>query len=274
MVINMSYNLILILKAIIYGIVQGITEWLPISSTGHMIVLDDLLNIEKDLGKSFFDLFLIVVQFGSALALVNIYFKRLWPFTKDKQENKTRINTLLYIMIGIFPAGIIGILFGDIIDTYLYNTLTVSLCLIIYGIIFLIIKEKKNTKINLKISIGIGLFQALALIPGTSRSGICIIGGLLLGLSMVDSTEFSFYLSLPIISLASFFKIYEYLKIYTIDLYQLSFLLIGTITSYLISIIVIKYLLDYIKNHDFKVFGLYRILFGTFLLICYIRGLL
>lgn len=267
-------NFVLVIKAIIYGIIQGITEWLPISSTGHMIVADRLLNIEETLGVEFFNLFIVVIQAGSVLAVMNIYFKKLWPFVKDSKVRNEKFKTLLYIAISIMPAGIIGFLFDDLIDKHLYNTLTVSLALMFYGFIFLFIKQKKNKSLELKCAIIIGLFQILALIPGTSRSGICIIAGLLCSLSMTTSTEYSFYLSLPIITLASIYKIYKYLILYTLSIHQISFLLIGSITSYLISIFVIKYLLNYIKTHDFKIFGLYRILFGVFLLICYIRGLL
>lgn len=267
-------NFILVLKSIIYGIVQGITEWLPISSTGHMIILDNVLNIKDILGIDFFNLFIVVIQAGSVLAVLNVYFKKLWPFVKDRKTKEERYKNLFYISISIIPAGITGFLFSDTIDRYLYNTLTISITLMFYGILFIFIREKNNRKITFKTAIIIGISQVLALIPGTSRSGICIITGLLCGLSMVDSTEYSFYLSIPIIVLASTYKIYKYLIMYTLSIHQLNFLLIGSITSYLISLFVIKYLLDYIKTHDFKIFGLYRMLLGVFLLICYIRGLL
>ncbi|MDD3048852.1 MAG: undecaprenyl-diphosphate phosphatase [Bacilli bacterium] len=261
-----------IIKAIILGIVQGITEWLPISSTGHLILFEDLLKLS--FSESFISMFTTVIQLGSIMAVVVLFFNKLNPFSpkKNKEEKKSTINLWLKIIVAIIPIGIIGTLFEDKIDALLYNAITVAIMLIIYGIIFLII-EKKNikptitdlAKISFKAALLIGLFQTLALIPGTSRSGATIVGALLLGTSRYVAAEFSFFLAIPTMLGASFIKLLKFGFNYTS--LELIVLITGSVVAFLVSLFAIKFLLNYIKNHDFKPFGYYRIILGIIILL-------
>lgn len=266
-----------ILKSIVLGIVQGITEWLPVSSTGHMILVNQFMDFMSQ-NKDFRDLFLVVIQFGSILAVVTIYFHKLNPFSPKKTdtEKKDTLSLWAKVLVGCVPAGIIGLLFDDFIDTYLYQAYVVAATLIIYGIAFIVIESrKKETKINdlstldYKTAALIGVFQILALIPGTSRSGSTILGAVILGTSRFVATEFSFFLAVPIMLGASGLKILKYfVEFGMFGAQEFFLLLIGMAVAYIVSVIAIKFLVGYIKKNDFKAFGYYRIVLGV-LVIAY-----
>ena len=262
-----------ILKAILFGIIEGITEWLPISSTGHMIILNDLVKLE--VSSEFYSLFEVVIQLGAVLSVVIIYFKTIfpWGFGKNKKDTKNTFNLWGKILVACLPAAIIGLLFDDLLDKYLYNSIVVSLMLIIYGILFIIIESKHHNKdsrvndlkeITYKYALLVGIFQLLALIPGTSRSGATIIGGLLIGLKRSVIAEFTFFLAIPVMAGASLLKILKYIIKVGLSFtgIELMTLLVGSLVAFIISIIVIKFLMNYIRRHDFKVFGYYRIILG------------
>lgn len=265
-----------ILKAILFGIVEGITEWLPISSTGHMILLDEFVNLKVT--DEFYDLFQVVIQLGAILAVVIMYFKTICPFGfgKNKEEQKSTWNLWGKILVACLPAAIIGILFDDWLDEHLYNSVVVSLTLIIYGIIFIIIESKKFgkretknlDKITYKQALGIGAFQLLSLIPGTSRSGSTIIGGLILGLERSVAASFTFFLAIPVMVGASLLKLLKYiLKVGLVfQTGELLLLGVGCLVAFIVSILIIKFLMNYIRKHDFKVFGYYRIVLGIIVL--------
>ena len=265
-----------ILKAILFGIVEGITEWLPISSTGHMILLDEFINLKVT--DEFYDLFQVVIQLGAILAVVIMYFKTICPFGfgKNKEEQKSTWNLWGKILVACLPAAIIGILFDDWLDKHLYNSVVVSLTLIIYGIIFIIIESKKFGKretkdldqITYKQALGIGAFQLLSLIPGTSRSGSTIIGGLILGLERSVAASFTFFLAIPVMVGASLLKLLKYiLKVGLVfQTGELLLLGVGCLVAFIVSILIIKFLMNYIRKHDFKVFGYYRIVLGIIVL--------
>ena len=270
-----------ILKAILFGIIEGITEWLPISSTGHMILLDEFiqLNVTKD----FYKLFEVVIQLGAILAVVVIYFKSIWPLKKENGKvkvDKGILNLWGKILVACVPAAIIGLLLDDWIDEHFYNSIVVSLALIIYGIIFIVIENKKigtrKTKdvsnISYKQALQIGAFQLLALIPGTSRSGSTIIGGLLIGLERATAAEFTFFLAIPVMAGASLLKLLKYvIKVgLSFSGLEIGILLVATVTAFLVSMFVIKFLINYIRKHDFKVFGYYRIVLGILVLLYFL----
>jgi undecaprenyl-diphosphatase len=264
-------DVIEIVKAIILGIVQGITEWLPVSSTGHLILVEEFVKL--NFSKAFVNTFMVVIQFGSILAVIVLFFNKLNPFdfrksNKDKMET---INLWVKIIVAILPAGILGVLFDDKIDELFYNPITVASTLIIYGIAFIILENRKNkpkvenlSQISYKLAIGIGLFQALALIPGTSRSGATIIGAVLLGTSRYIAAEFSFFLAIPTMLGASALKLLKAGTAFTGAEWVV--LATGSIVAFVVSIVAIKFLMDYIKKHDFKVFGYYRIILGIIVL--------
>lgn len=266
-----------ILKSIVLGIVQGITEWLPVSSTGHMILVNQFMDFMSQ-NKDFRDLFLVVIQFGSILAVVTIYFHKLNPFSPKKtdEQKKDTLSLWAKVLVGCVPAGVIGLLFDDFIDTYLYQAYVVAATLIIYGIAFIVIESrKKEPKINdlsalsYKTAALIGVFQILALIPGTSRSGSTILGAVILGTSRFVATEFSFFLAVPIMLGASGLKILKYfVEFGMFGAQEFFLLLIGMAVAYIVSVIAIKFLIGYIKKNDFKAFGYYRIVLGV-LVIAY-----
>lgn len=261
-----------ILKAIFFGIIEGITEWLPVSSTGHMILLDEFIHL--DVSSEFYKLFEVVIQLGAILAVVIMYFKTIFPFGfgKSKQDTKDTFNLWGKIIVACLPAAIIGILFDDWLDAHLYTPLVVALMLIIYGIIFIVIETiglGKNTtddinKITYKQALGVGAFQLLSLIPGTSRSGATIIGGLILGLKRSVAAEFTFFLAIPVMFGASLLKILKFGFVFTT--HELIILTIGMIVAFIVSVLIIQFLMNYIKKHDFKVFGWYRIVLGVIVL--------
>ena len=272
----MFMNLIEIIKSVIIGIVQGITEWLPISSTGHMILLDEFIKL--NVTKSFLDMFLVVIQLGSILAVIYLYFNRLNPFSKGKneQEKKETFSLWLKVVVGCIPAAVVGFLFDDFIHEKLYSPTTVALTLILYGILFIIVEnQKKNyplnklNKLNYKTAFLIGIFQVLALIPGTSRSGATIIGASILGASRSVAAEYSFFLAIPVMFGASGFKFLKYvLKVgMSFSITESLILVFGMLSAFFVSVWAIKFLMNYIKKHDFKAFGYYRIILGIIVLL-------
>ena len=274
-----------IIKAIIFGIVEGITEWLPISSTGHLILVEQFIKF-KEVSPEFWDMFQVVIQFGAILAVVVLYFKKIWPFTKDKEKAIKKTGILSYfdknimnlwgkILVGCIPAAIIGLLFDDVFEALFYNPTCIAIALIVFGIAFIVIEnwnknrktalKEKATDITYKDAIIIGIFQLLAAIfPGTSRSGATIIGGLLIGLSRPNAADFTFYLAIPTMLGASLLKLVKFGLAFTGI--EIAVLLVGMIVSFIVSIFVIKLLLSYIKKHNFKPFGYYRIVLGILVL--------
>ena len=270
-------ELLEIIKVIVLGIIQSITEWLPISSTGHMLLFDGLIPLKVT--AEFKEVFLVLIQLGSILAVVVLYFNRLNPFSKKyKIVEKKRILTIWgKVLIGSIPAGIIGVLFNDTIDALFYdNVLIIAMALIIYGILFILI-EDRNKERQPKVSdlnelsyldaFKIGCFQMLALIPGTSRSGSTILGSMLLGVSRYVAAEFSFFLAVPAMAGASLIKLVKFGWNFTGS--ELTILVLGMAIAFVGSIIVIRFLLDYVRRHDFKIFGYYRIVLGIIVVVWY-----
>lgn len=263
-----------IIKAIILGIVEGITEWLPISSTGHMILVEEFIKFE--VSADFMEMFRVVIQLGAILAVVILYFHKLNPFSPKKslQEKKDTMSIWYKVIVGILPAGILGVLFDDKINEIFYNDYTiVSLMLIVYGVLFIVIEnynKGKDSSINsfkdlsYKTALYIGLFQVLSLIPGTSRSGVTILGAIILGCSRYIAAEYSFFLSIPVMFGASALKLVKFGFEFTG--FEISILITGMLVAFIISIFAIKFLMNYIKGNDFKVFGWYRIVLGILVL--------
>ncbi|WP_173368791.1 undecaprenyl-diphosphate phosphatase [Ruminococcus flavefaciens] len=274
-----------IIKTIILGIVEGVTEWLPISSTGHLILVEKFLNLDKS--DEFKEMFDVVIQLGAIMAVVVIFWKKLWPFGRKGNAhplNKTpfgkMIKTDIFVMwfkvlVACLPAAVIGLLLDDWIDEHLYNPWTVAVALIVFGIAFIIIEnwnKGKKPKITTIAELGfntafiIGVFQLIAAIfPGTSRSGATIVGALLIGVSRTVAAEFTFYLAIPVMFGASLLKLVKFGFGFTGS--ELAVLITGMVVAFLVSVVVIKFLMDYIKKHDFKVFGWYRIVLGILVLI-------
>ncbi|WP_370773534.1 undecaprenyl-diphosphate phosphatase [Clostridium sp.] len=268
-----------IIKAIILGIVEGITEWLPISSTGHMILVDEFLKL--NVSKEFMDMFLVVIQLGAIFAVILLYWKKIFPFKYDNgiKIEKDTLIMWVKILIACVPAAIVGLLFDDQLNALFYNPTTVSIMLILFGILFIVIEnynKGKKPKINslaeitYTVAIMIGLFQLIAAVfPGTSRSGATIVGALLIGVSRTVAAEFTFFLAIPVMFGASALKLVKFgLQTgFVITGSELAILLVGMIVAFIVSILAIKFLMSYIKNNDFKVFGCYRIILGILVLL-------
>lgn len=269
-----------VLKAILIGIVEGITEWLPISSTGHMILLDEFIKL--DVSDEFLEMFLMVIQLGAILAVPILFFDKLNPFSKRKNEaeKKNTWNLWFKVLVGVAPAAVFGILLDDLCDKYLHNYVVVSIALIVYGVAFILI-EKFSAKINKRVenvddlsykdALKIGAFQLLALVPGTSRSGSTIIGGLLSGVSRSASAEFSFFMAIPIMVGISGLKILKFIiGGFNATIGEIALLLIGMAVAFAVSYFAIKFLMDFVKRHDFKPFGIYRICLGVLVIFYFI----
>lgn len=264
------------LKAVIIGIVEGITEWLPVSSTGHMILFDEFLKLEVT--ESFKEMFLVVIQLGAILAVPILFWNKLWPFTKKKSDiERSRVYSLwLKVIVGAVPAAIIGVILDDILDTYLYNYVVVSIALVVYGVAFILVEKFKKRRgfrvesvydLTYLDALKIGAFQVLSLIPGTSRSGSTILGGMMCGVSRTASSEFSFFMAIPIMLGASGLKVLKFiLEGFTATGGEIALLLVGIVVSFLVSLLAIKLLMDFVKKHGFTVFGIYRIALGVIVL--------
>ncbi len=274
-----------VLKAILFGIVEGITEWLPISSTGHMILVDQFVHL--DVSDEFYKMFEVVIQLGAIMAVVLLFWNKLWPFCMKKIKSSSQkslsfkegaLEMWIKIIIACIPAAIVGLLFDDKIDELFYHPAPVAIALIVVGILFILVERyKKDSKpimcsikdLTYKAVIIIGLFQVLAAVfPGTSRSGATIIGALLIGVSRATAAEFTFFLAVPVMFGASLLKAVKYVAAgVTITSAEIGILIIGTLVAFIVSIFVIKFLMEYIKKHDFQVFGWYRILLGILVLL-------
>ena len=262
-----------IFKAIILGIIEGITEWLPISSTGHMILADEFIKL--NVTPQFKEMFFVVVQLGAIMAVVVLFWNKLFPISfKDKVTVKKETISLWFkVIVAVLPAMIIGVPFDDLLDELFYNYQTVALMLIIYGVLFIIIENRNKNKIakiqtldqlTYKAALMIGVFQVLALIPGTSRSGATIIGAILIGTSRYVAAEFTFFLAIPVMFGASLLKLLKFGFVFTSM--ELTILVVGMVVAFVVSILAIKFLMGYIKKHDFKAFGYYRIVLGIIVL--------
>ncbi len=264
-----------ILKAILFGIVEGITEWLPISSTGHLILLDEFLKLQmSDEFKSMFD---VVIQLGAILAVIVLFFHKLNPFSPQKSLEKKRRTWQLWfkVVVAVLPSAVIGLLLDDWMDAHLYNYVVVAIALVVYGVAFLFL-EKRDAKfritnvydIDYKTAILIGCFQCLALIPGTSRSGSTILGAILLGVARPAGAEFSFFLAIPTMLGASALKLLKFmLSGVSASGMEVAVLIVGCVVSFLVSLLVIRALMDYVRKHSFAAFGVYRIVLGLAVLV-------
>lgn len=274
-----------ILKSILYGIVEGITEWLPISSTGHMILLEEIMPM--NVSESFWSMFLVVIQLGAILAVVALYWNKIFPFKKNKEGKYTSVKSIWIlwskILVATIPAAIIGLALDDWIDAHLYNGFVVAVMLILVGVAFIYIENRNKdmrpsvnslSALSYKDALIIGLFQVVAaVLPGTSRSGATIIGGLMIGVSRAVAAEFTFFLAIPVMFGASLLKLVKFG--FAFSMLEFFILVIGMVVAFVVSIFVIRFLMSYIKKHDFKVFGWYRIVLGAFVLIFFaIRALL
>lgn len=267
-------NIIEAIKVIIIGIVEGITEWLPISSTGHMLLVDEFLKL--NMSEEFKDMFFVVIQLGAILAVVVMFWKKMWPFSSENKKitiKKDIFSMWFKTLVACIPAVIFGLLFDDFLEEHLSTPVIIALMLIIYGVLFIVIENKnKNSTpsiktlddISYKTAFIIGLFQLLSLIPGTSRSGATIVGALLIGVSRVAAAEFTFFLAVPVMFGASALKLVKFG--FDFSSAELMTLALGMVVAFVVSILAIKFLMGYIKKHDFKAFGWYRIVLGVIVL--------
>lgn len=286
-----------IIKSVIFGIVEGITEWLPISSTGHMILLNEILPLR--IGKNpddFYSMFEVVIQLGAILAVVVLFWSQIWPFGRKNNKAplaktgvgawvKTDIFVLwFHILVSTIPAAIIGVLFDDVFERLFYNFQTVAIMLILFGIAFIVIETRHNGKsakidslvdISYTTALMIGIFQLIAAVfPGTSRSGATIVGALLIGVSRTVAAEYTFFLAVPVMFGASLLKGVKFLLHNSMTSQEGIILLVGMLVAFVVSLFVIRFLMGYIKKHDFKVFGWYRIVLGIIVLICGFVGVI
>lgn len=279
-----------LLKAVLFGIVEGITEWLPISSTGHMILLNEVVKL--DVSKEFYSMFQVVIQLGAILAVVILFWNQIWPF--GKKDNKApltkggvgawvktdKFKLWFRILVSTIPAGIVGVLWDDLFESLFYNYTTVAIMLILFGVAFILIENWNKGKsmkvtslesIDYRLAFFIGLFQLIAAVfPGTSRSGATIVGALLLGVSRTVAAEYTFFLAIPVMFGASLLKIWKFGLHFTAN--EAMILIVGMVVAFAVSIVVIRFLMGYIKKHDFKVFGWYRIALGFLVLLCGVVG--
>ncbi len=262
-----------ILKAILFGIVEGITEWLPISSTGHMILLDEFIHLQ--VSEAFYEMFEVVIQLGAILAVILLFFHKLNPFSPKKDVNQKRDTWQLWfkVVVAVLPSAVLGVLLDDWMDAHLYNYVVVAIALIVYGVAFLYVEKLNKGKalkvrnvyeIDYRTALLIGCFQCLSLIPGTSRSGSTILGAILLGVGRSAGAEFSFFLAIPTMLGASALKLVKYLLEGVLPSgTEIAVLLVGCAVSFLVSLLVIRGLMDYVRRHSFRAFGIYRIILGA-----------
>ena len=260
-----------ILKAILFGIVEGITEWLPVSSTGHLILLEEFISL--DVTAEFYEMFQVVIQLGAILAVIVLFFHKLWPFSpKQTAAQKKNIWSLWFkVVVAVLPSAVLGLLFDDWMDAHFYNYVVVAIMLVVYGVAFLLV-EHRNTlakiddvyAIDYKTALLIGCFQMLSLIPGTSRSGATILGAIMLGVSRGAGAEFSFFLAIPTMLGASALKLVKYLQEGMVPSgSEIGVLITGCVVSFLVSLLVIRVLTDFVRRHSFAPFGVYRIVLGV-----------
>ena len=268
-----------ILKAVLFGIVEGITEWLPVSSTGHMILLDEFIHLK--VSPEFYEMFQVVIQLGAILAVILLFFHKLNPFSPKKaaQEKKNTWTLWFKVIVAVLPSAVLGLLLDDWMDAHLYNYVVVAITLILYGVAFLFVenRNKNSTKfdsvhdLDYKTALLIGAFQCLSLIPGTSRSGATIMGALLLGVSRSAGAEFSFFLAIPTMLGASALKLLKFMMSgVSATATELGVLAVGCVVSFVVSLLVIKGLMEYVRKHSFSVFGIYRIVLGVLVLLYFI----
>lgn len=265
-----------ILKAILYGIVEGVTEWLPISSTGHMVLLDSLLPL--NVSPAFWDVFLVVIQLGAILAVCLLFFHKLNPFslTKSRAERQDTFVLWSKVILAVIPAGVVGLLWDDWFTEHFYNNFVIAFTLILYGVLFLVVERRNHglrprvrtvNQISYRAALLIGVFQLLSLIPGTSRSGATILGAIFLGCSRWAAAEFSFFLAIPVMLGASALRLVKaFLEGAVFTAGEWGLLLTGSIVAFVVSVIAIRSLMDYVRKHDFTVFGWYRIVLGIVVL--------
>lgn len=270
-------NFLEFLKVLLFGIVEGYTEWLPISSTGHLILVEDIVKLNQP--EAFWSVFLVVIQLGAILAVIFLYWSKLWPFSPKKSPVQKRNTWILWskILLACIPAAVVGLPLDDFLDAHLYNSTVVALMLILYGAIFIWMENRnqgmefpiqKTGELSYRTALLIGAFQCLSLIPGTSRSGATIIGAMLLGCARPVAAEFSFFLGIPVMCGASLLRIVKYLLqegAFTGE--QWIIMLLGMLVSFLVAVVTIRYLMSYIRKHDFKIFGYYRIVLGVIVLV-------
>ena len=270
--------LVEILKAILFGIVEGITEWLPVSSTGHLILLDTFLRL--DVSEAFYEMFQVVIQLGAILAVIVLFFEKLWPFSKKKtvEAKKNTWQLWFKVVVAVLPSAVLGLLLDDWMDAHLYNYMVVAAMLVVYGVAFLLVERRNGQAriadvhdIDYKTALLIGCFQVLSLIPGTSRSGATILGAILLGVSRPAGAEFSFFLAIPTMLGASALKLVKYLlEGYLPSGMELAILLTGCVVSLVVSMLVIRALMDFVRKHSFAPFGIYRIILGAVVLLYFL----
>lgn len=267
-----------ILKSLLFGVLEGITEWLPISSTGHLILLEEFVKFDG-VSDSFSEMFNVVIQLGAILAVAVIFWRKIWPFSRDGEVlgiiSRSKLTLWLKIIVACLPSAIVGLLFDDVIDSLFYNPVTVGVMLILVGIAFIFVERHNQNKpakaasldtLTWRQALGIGVFQLVAAVfPGTSRSGSTILGGLTLGVSRTVAAEFTFFLGIPVMFGASLLKLVKFGFAFTAT--EAVILLVGMISAFAVSMVCIRFLMDYIKNHDFKAFAWYRIVLGVVVLI-------
>ena len=269
-----------ILKAVVYGVIEGITEWLPVSSTGHMILAEQVLKFQ--FSDAFMEMFRVVIQLGAILAVVVLYFHKLWPFCADNGETTGFARHIRWpvmhlwfkIIAACAPAAVLGILLDDWFDAHLYNSVTVAATLILYGVAFILIERRprppvtaKLSRINYKQAMTVGAWQVLSLVPGTSRSGATILGGMMCGMSRPCASQFTFFLAIPVMAGASALKLFKFfLEGNALTGNEVIVLLVGCVVAFLVSMLAIRFLMDYVKRHTFTVFGWYRIALGVLVL--------
>ena len=265
-----------ILKAVLFGIVEGITEWLPVSSTGHMILLDEFIHL--NVSEAFYSMFEVVIQLGAILAVILLFFHKLNPLSpkKDSQQKKNTWQLWFKVVIAVIPSAVIGLLLDDWMDAHLYNYVVVALALVIYGVAFILVERANKSRtlkvqdvydIDYRTAILIGCFQCLSLVPGTSRSGSTILGAILLGVGRSAGAEFSFFLAIPTMLGASALKLLKFmLSGVSATGTEIAVLLVGCVVSFVVSLVVIKGLMEYVRRHSFSAFGVYRIILGVVVL--------
>ena len=272
-----TQTLLELIKAVFYGLVEGITEWLPVSSTGHMILFEEFVHFSQS--KEFMEMFRVVIQLGAILAVVVLFWDKIWPFTADKSKHYIKKESWVlwfHILVATLPALVLGLLLDDWLDAHFYNFITVAVMLIVYGVLFIVVEKNRKgkrprvrslDKLSYLDAFIIGLWQVLAMIPGTSRSGATIVGGLLLGTTRSVAAEFTFFLAIPVMAGASLLKLLKFGFAFTGT--ELAVLAVGMVVAFVVSLVAIRFLMGYVKRHSFRIFGIYRILLGVVLLVYY-----